>query len=89
MSYRNHGEEIEAALAAHRRREVQQLHPLGHDDPLGDLYRASAPKPGCPGVRIDGEGREWYSSAWIDLHGAAVEPTPPLDSKLLRTLGGS
>lgn len=72
--FRNHGEEIAAALAEHKAGEVQRLEPAGHDDPLGDLFRNTKPKPGCPGVRIDAEGREWYSSAWIDLHPAGDLP---------------
>lgn len=35
---------------------------------LEQLYRDTVPKPGCPGTRIDSEGREWYSAGWIDLH---------------------
>lgn len=33
---------------------------------LEQLYRETVPKPGCPGTRIDSEGREWYSAAWLD-----------------------
>lgn len=77
--FRNHGEEIAAALAQHRAGEVARLEPAGHDDPLGELFRTTTPKPGAPGVRIDDEGREWYSAAWIS---AAPEqdkaPTRPL-----------
>lgn len=35
---------------------------------LEQLYRTTVPKPGCPGTRIDTEGREWYSAGWIDHH---------------------
>lgn len=69
--FRDHAEEIEHALAQHRAGEVAQLERVGHDDPLGELYRASTPKPGYPGVRVDVEGREWYSAAWIDRHNEA------------------
>lgn len=59
-------DEIAARQRRHEAGQVKRLHALGHDDPLGDLFRATSPKPGCPGVRVDGEGREWYSSGWID-----------------------
>lgn len=75
--HRNHREEIDAALRRHQAGEVKRLHTLGHDDPLGDLFRTTRPKPGCPGVRTDGRGREWYSAAWIDL-APAEPPTRPV-----------
>jgi hypothetical protein len=70
--FRNHQEEITAALAEHQSHEVQLLHEgretfQGHDDPLGTIFRATSPKPGCPGVRVDPKtGAEWYSAAWLD-----------------------
>lgn len=68
MSYRNHAEEIQAALRGeHERQQVALLEPQGHDDPLGTLYRDTTPKPGCPGVRVDAQGREWYSAGWVSL----------------------
>jgi hypothetical protein len=39
---------------------------------LEQLYLDSVPKPGCPGTRIDSEGREWYSAAWLDYHPADI-----------------
>lgn len=36
------------------------------DDRIDQLYAATRPKPGCPGVRVDDDGREWYSARWIE-----------------------
>lgn len=40
---------------------------------LDQLFRDTVPKPGCPGTRIDSEGREWYSAGWIDHHPEEIE----------------
>lgn len=47
---------------------------------LEQLYRTTVPKPGCPGTRIDSEGHEWYSDAWLNLHPVDItdEVLPPI-----------
>lgn len=73
----SHADEIAAALAEHQAQEVAELRPSGHDDPLGVLFRESTAKPGCPGVRVDREGREWYSAGWVSLHSVPAAPERP------------
>lgn len=33
---------------------------------LRNLHAATVPVPGRAGWRVDREGREWFSSAWLD-----------------------
>lgn len=37
------------------------------EDTIARLYGETVPKPGCPGVRVDRVGREWYSARWIEV----------------------
>lgn len=45
----------------------QEATPALSDDRLTQLRDASTPAPGRDGVRIDGNGREWYSASWLGL----------------------
>lgn len=48
-----------------RAKLVAELTPS--DDRLARLRDETTPAPGRDGVRVDGNGREWYSASWLGL----------------------
>lgn len=55
---------VVVGIETHSTYEGYDWHSAGHEE-LERLFRATKPVPGKDGTRIDINGKQWYSTAWL------------------------